>query len=101
LDKNDPSVRSIEWWTGSVLELRCCLSSTEATVRLGNKIKEVCMHKAKETKATDLNRSAIAAAAATLSHQVNHEPCLLTCKYLTLAGHDFAHALQICHARWA
>lgn len=33
--------RKIEWWTGSVLELRCCLSSTEATVNLGNQIKEV------------------------------------------------------------
>lgn len=66
-----PENRSIQWWTGSVLELRCCLSSTDATVNLGNKIKEVCMKKAKETKATDLNKSAIAAAAATLSHQVN------------------------------
>jgi len=66
-----PEQREIEWWTGSVLELRCCLSSTDATVALGNKIKEVCMKKAKETKATDLNKSRIAAAAATLSHQVN------------------------------
>ena len=45
----------------------------DATVKLGNKIKEVCMIKAKETKATDLNRSAIAAAAATLSHQVGRD----------------------------
>mmetsp|Transcript_4170 Transcript_4170/g.5545 ORF Transcript_4170/g.5545 Transcript_4170/m.5545 type:complete len:636 (-) Transcript_4170:163-2070(-) len=71
VDPNNPEKRMIEWWTGSVLELRCCLSSTEATVSLGNRIKEVCMLKAKETKATDLNKSAIAAAAATLSHQVN------------------------------
>ena len=47
------------------------MSGADATVKLGNKIKEVCMIKAKETKATDLNRSAIAAAAATLSHQVS------------------------------
>jgi hypothetical protein len=69
-DPERPGQRAIQWWTGQVLELRCCLSSAEATVALGNNIKEVCVLKSKETSAEQLNSSAIAAAAASLSHQV-------------------------------
>jgi len=69
-DPERPGQRAIQWWTGQVLELRCCLSTADATVQLGNTIKEVCTLKAKHTSAAELNRSAIAAAAATLSHKV-------------------------------
>merc|ERR1712060_711104 len=40
--------RAIEWWTGSVLELRCCVSSGDAAVALAEALKAVCTRKAQE-----------------------------------------------------